>query len=157
MEDRSMRKPGNFFGLSLSKEKKRKREVLGMRGYRHSVLVVVLLVKDQRMADLSGWVTIVNESGATYRNASLKLVAGDVHRVREEGLRVMALAKEKGEDKVLAPRLDGRRWLCYGVDEIIFGGISWRYRCLAFQGVRSEGGIRTYWWNGPWRWPQDMG
>lgn len=35
-------------------------------------------------ADLAGWVTIDNRSGATYRNARLKLVAGDVNRVRED-------------------------------------------------------------------------
>jgi len=34
--------------------------------------------------DLSGWVTLTNRSGATYRNALLQLVAGDVNRVREE-------------------------------------------------------------------------
>jgi hypothetical protein len=32
--------------------------------------------------DLSGWVTIDNRSGATYTNAALKLVAGDIHRAR---------------------------------------------------------------------------
>jgi hypothetical protein len=35
-------------------------------------------------ADLNGWVTIDNRSGATYPDAVLKLVAGDVNRVREE-------------------------------------------------------------------------
>ncbi len=30
--------------------------------------------------DLSGWVTLINNSGATYQDAELKLVAGDVHR-----------------------------------------------------------------------------
>lgn len=45
--------------------------------------VVTLGHKDDR-ADLSGWVTIDNKSGAAYRNATLKLVAGDVHRVRDE-------------------------------------------------------------------------
>lgn len=44
---------------------------------------VVVLSADERKADLSGWVTIDNKSGATYRNATLKLVAGDVHRVEE--------------------------------------------------------------------------
>lgn len=34
--------------------------------------------------DLSGWVTLTNTSGATYRDARLQLVAGDVNRVREE-------------------------------------------------------------------------
>ncbi|HWR72655.1 MAG TPA: DUF4139 domain-containing protein [Nitrospirota bacterium] len=45
--------------------------------------VVTLNDKDDR-ADLSGWVTIDNRSGATYTNAKLKLVAGDVNRVRDE-------------------------------------------------------------------------
>jgi hypothetical protein len=34
--------------------------------------------------DLSGWVTLNNESGATYRNAQLKLVAGEVHQVQQQ-------------------------------------------------------------------------
>jgi hypothetical protein len=51
--------------------------------------VAVLNAKDTK-ADLSGWVTIDNRSGATYENASLKLVAGDVNRVREEKGRLMA-------------------------------------------------------------------
>jgi len=45
--------------------------------------VLTLNEKDDR-ADLSGWVTIDNKSGATYTNARLKLVAGDVNRVRDE-------------------------------------------------------------------------
>lgn len=45
--------------------------------------VVTLNDKDDR-ADLAGWVTIDNKSGTTYKNAKLKLVAGDVHRVRDE-------------------------------------------------------------------------
>ena len=36
-------------------------------------------------ADLTGWVTIDNKSGATYGNAALKLVAGDVNRAEERG------------------------------------------------------------------------
>ena len=45
--------------------------------------VLTLNDKDDK-ADLSGWVTIDNKSGATYKNAKLKLVAGDVNRVRDE-------------------------------------------------------------------------
>ncbi len=45
--------------------------------------VITLNDRDDR-ADLSAWVTIDNRSGATYRNAKLKLVAGDVHRVQDE-------------------------------------------------------------------------
>jgi len=45
-----------------------------------------ILVLDQadRMADLTGWVTLDNRSGATYKDAKLKLVAGEVNRVRQE-------------------------------------------------------------------------
>jgi hypothetical protein len=32
--------------------------------------------------DLTGWVTLDNKSGATYENASLNLMAGDVHRIQ---------------------------------------------------------------------------
>ena len=55
---------------------------------------VLALNSDDSQADLSGWVSIENQSGATYRNATLKLVAGDVNRVEPEVLRerVMAMA-----------------------------------------------------------------
>jgi hypothetical protein len=45
--------------------------------------VAVLDGKDKNM-DLNGWVTLDNQSGATYRNARLKLVAGDVNRIIEQ-------------------------------------------------------------------------
>lgn len=47
--------------------------------------VLTLNEKDDR-ADLGGWVTITNNSGASYRDASIQLVAGDVNRVREDQL-----------------------------------------------------------------------
>lgn len=39
--------------------------------------------KDDRL-DMNGWVTLTNQSGASYPNARLQLVAGDVNRVRED-------------------------------------------------------------------------
>jgi hypothetical protein len=54
---------------------------------------LMTLNEDDTKADLSGWVTIDNESGASYRNATLKLVAGNVNLVREGQYRGMALAK----------------------------------------------------------------
>jgi len=44
---------------------------------------VVVLNKEDTSANISGWVTLDNKTGATYRNARLKLIAGDVHRVTE--------------------------------------------------------------------------
>ena len=44
---------------------------------------IAALAQDGKHADVTGWVTIDNRSGAAYRNASVQLVAGDVHRVLE--------------------------------------------------------------------------
>ena len=54
--------------------------------------VAVLNAADTQ-TDLTGWVTIDNRSGATYQDAQLKLVAGDIHRVREEKVVPRAAAK----------------------------------------------------------------
>ena len=55
---------------------------------------IVVLNKDDTSADISGWVSLDNRSGATYKNATLKLVAGEVHRVEERRpeYRVYAMA-----------------------------------------------------------------
>ncbi len=45
--------------------------------------------------DLKGWVTLTNGSGTDYRNATLQLIAGEVHRVQPER-ELMALAMEDG-------------------------------------------------------------
>jgi hypothetical protein len=58
--------------------------------------VVVLSAADDR-ADLTGWVTIDNKSGATYKEAALKLVAGDVNRARDDRTRqAMEMAAKVG-------------------------------------------------------------
>lgn len=60
--------------------------------------VVVLNAKDTG-GDLSGWVTIDNKSGATYADAALKLVAGDIHRAatRKEMRDALEIAARKAE------------------------------------------------------------
>jgi hypothetical protein len=62
---------------------------------------VAVLNKLDTLTDLTGWVTIDNRSGATYQNALLKLVAGDIHRVQPEMrmdyARPMAAAKEASQ------------------------------------------------------------
>jgi hypothetical protein len=42
---------------------------------------VLTVHSDQKEADLNAWVTIVNQSGAAFRNAQLQLVAGELNRV----------------------------------------------------------------------------
>lgn len=43
---------------------------------------VAVLDKDDRNLDLDGWVSIDNRCGATYKDAKLKLIAGEVKRAR---------------------------------------------------------------------------
>jgi len=59
---------------------------------------VVNLAKDEGHMDLTGWVTLVNQSGATYTDAQLKVVAGEVNVVREE----MDMAFAGGRMKAMA-------------------------------------------------------
>src|SRR6202158_1883847 len=44
---------------------------------------VLTVGRDDKAADLDGWVTVVNNSGTAFRNARLQLVAGDLNRVPE--------------------------------------------------------------------------
>ena len=62
---------------------------------------VFVIDEDDAKGDLTGWVTLTNQSGAAYEHAELKLVAGDVQRVsdqagrpRPEAMRAM-VAEEK--------------------------------------------------------------
>jgi hypothetical protein len=61
--------------------------------------VAELSGKDDRL-DLNGWVTLTNQSGATYRDALLQLVSGNVNRVQPDYARSLGRAYEA---KVAAP------------------------------------------------------
>ncbi len=47
---------------------------------------VAVVNKDENALDLTGWVTIDNRSGASYKDAKLQLMAGDVRRVQEQNI-----------------------------------------------------------------------
>jgi hypothetical protein len=55
---------------------------------------VALVDKDDKNLSLSGWVSIDNQSGATYEDATLKLVAGKVNRVQPPQPQVYGRAME---------------------------------------------------------------
>jgi len=49
------------------------------------------------LLDIGAWVSIINQSGAGYENAKLKLIAGDVHRAPQPEMRALAFnARAKG-------------------------------------------------------------
>jgi hypothetical protein len=44
---------------------------------------VLTVARDEKNADLDGWVTVVNNSGTAFHNARLQLVAGELNRVAD--------------------------------------------------------------------------
>ena len=53
---------------------------------------VLTVGRDDRTADLDGWVTLTNGSGTAFNNARLQLVAGDLNRVRQQLEKRMEMA-----------------------------------------------------------------
>lgn len=72
---------------------------------------VAELDKQDAHLDLSGWVTLNNQSGTSYEQSRLQLVAGDVHRVgrddlvmrgfEERAMKVLAAAPAMAEESLL--------------------------------------------------------
>jgi hypothetical protein len=60
---------------------------------------VLNVAKDDSVADLDGWVTLVNHSGTAFKNARLQLVAGDLHRDVPLNGRAYAALKSMARDE----------------------------------------------------------
>ncbi len=65
---------------------------------------VALLNKDDAKLDLTAWVTLSNNCGTSFKNAGLKLVAGDVNLVREGFNRALPMMKAQMADAGVAPQ-----------------------------------------------------
>jgi len=78
-------KPTLFWKLRSEKAIKTATEVSYMTGgFDWHAEYTAVISDDEKEMELSSWVSINNNSGATYENARLKLIAGDIHRVRPE-------------------------------------------------------------------------
>ncbi|HUJ30675.1 MAG TPA: DUF4139 domain-containing protein [Candidatus Acidoferrum sp.] len=53
---------------------------------------VLTVARDEKNADLDGWVTLANNSGVEYRNARLQLVAGQIHETTPPAVAGLAKA-----------------------------------------------------------------
>ncbi len=77
---------------------------------------VAVLNKDDTKLDLNAWVSIDNKSGTTFKNAKLKLVAGDVNRVQDRnriykgGRQITALAADNA-----APQFEEKSFFEYHI------------------------------------------
>ncbi|MFA5270906.1 MAG: hypothetical protein WC412_01020 [Candidatus Omnitrophota bacterium] len=78
-------KPTLVWQLENAKEGKHLTEVSYLTGgVGWNCEYVSVLDKDDSNVSLDGWVSIDNKSGATYKDAKLKLIAGDVKRAKEQ-------------------------------------------------------------------------
>jgi hypothetical protein len=64
---------------------------------------VLTVGRDDKAADLDGWVTLANNSGTAFRNARLQLVAGDLNRIPQGGV-IGGVAKEMSMSRAAAPQ-----------------------------------------------------
>ncbi len=76
---------------------------------------VMQLNADDTAADLNGWITLDNRSGATYKEAKLKLVAGDVNVVAEK---VVAVAEERAVMPTPSPGVEERALFEYRLYDV---------------------------------------
>ena len=53
-------------------------------GFRWKADYVLNLADDEKTLNLAGWVTVENQSGSSYRDATLQLVAGDIAQIMED-------------------------------------------------------------------------
>src|SRR6266851_2182086 len=65
---------------------------------------VLTVARDDKNADLDGWVTVVNNSGTAFRNAKLQLVAGELNRIPQPGGSAGAELNVRAMSKAAAPQ-----------------------------------------------------
>jgi hypothetical protein len=79
---------------------------------------VMLLADDEKTLDLNGWITLDNQSGATYQNAKLKLIAGDIHRATTVGYDEMYKTVEMATAATPTPQVAERGFFEYHLYEV---------------------------------------
>ncbi len=87
------------------------------RGMNWHAEYVAVLNKDDSKLDLNSWVSVENNSGTTYKNAKLKLVAGDVHMVRPSDRypRQYNVAMEETKMKSAQPQFKEKEFFEYHI------------------------------------------
>jgi hypothetical protein len=65
---------------------------------------VLTVARDDKNADLDGWVTVVNNSGTAFHNARLQLVAGELNRIQNNLKRDRNMAYEMATKAAAAPQ-----------------------------------------------------
>ncbi|MGD8794618.1 MAG: DUF4139 domain-containing protein [Anaerolineae bacterium] len=79
---------------------------------------IVVLAEDETSLDLDGWVTLDNRSGASYEDARLKLIAGDIHRAADKGAVVREEVMYEAAPAAAAPQVEERAFFEYHLYEV---------------------------------------
>jgi hypothetical protein len=67
---------------------------------------VLTVTRDEKTADLDGWVTLTNNSGVPYGNAKLQLVAGEIHQVAPAASKQMMANSLRMSSTAAAPQFE---------------------------------------------------
>jgi hypothetical protein len=106
-------KPQLEWLVNSSRDGQQKTEISYLaNGFDWNCSYVALLNNRDTGLDLTGWVTLTNNSGTAFKNAGLKLVAGDVNRVQEQRTYVPQLAMKMATD-VNAPQFQQKELFEY--------------------------------------------
>ena len=65
---------------------------------------VLTVTRDEKSADLDGWVTVVNNCGTAFHNARLQLVAGELNRIQPNSRREANMAYDMAAKAAAAPQ-----------------------------------------------------
>jgi len=71
------------------------------------------LSPDETALDFAGWVTIDNKSGATYKDAKLKLIAGDVRRIAKQEPQYPVMMRAAAAEAGGAPAFEEKAFMEY--------------------------------------------
>lgn len=106
-------KPTLVWEIDSSKEGKHLTEVSYLTGGVNWLAeYVTVLDKDDKNISLDGWVSMNNTSGASYKNAKLKLIAGDVRRVQPRADVMLGVSMEYKENAA-APQFQEKAFFEY--------------------------------------------
>jgi len=87
-------------------------------GMSWSANYVVLLGADDESLDLDGWVTLNNQSGASYVDAKLKLIAGDIHRAPQADMVVEQMLYKAAVEAEMPSQVQERDFFEYHLYEV---------------------------------------
>jgi len=79
---------------------------------------VLVLDRDEKVFSLNSWISLNNNSGTTFENAKVKLIAGDINRIRAKRLEQPVTYRVNGLEKSAAKKIETRAIADYHLYEL---------------------------------------